>query len=455
MAHEPPRGHSPTDRLAAFADRVSAWTETPILAAIRTGVVAVVPLTIVGGLFVLLANPPIPVWNDQLARWRDLLQVPVAVTFGVLALFVCLAVAHDLAGRRGLDPLAATLPAVAAFLLLAVDPASGSLSPAPLGAQGILTAILVAVSAVELQRWLTRRRLVIRLPAEVPAVVGESFAALVPLTVLLTLVWVLRFGLGIDLMATVQTVCRPLLAALDTLPGILVYALLVTGLWALGINGDNALDAVVAPVFLQELAANTAAWEQGGAAPHVTALGFFTTFVNVGGTGGTLALALVLLRSRDPVCRRIARLSLPTQIFQINEPLFFGLPVVLNPLLMVPYVASAVVLTASTWALMEWNLIGRPVVNVPWTTPPVIGHYLVTGGDWRAAVWGLASIPLAMAIYWPFARRHERRTRASPPISATASPPISATASPPTSATASPPTSATASPPTGVTNPRP
>lgn len=273
MAHEPPRGHSPTDRLAAFADRVSAWTETPILAAIRTGVVAVVPLTIVGGLFVLLANPPIPVWNDQLARWRDLLQVPVAVTFGVLALFVCLAVAHDLAGRRGLDPLAATLPAVAAFLLLAVDPASGSLSPAPLGAQGILTAILVAVSAVELQRWLTRRRLVIRLPAEVPAVVGESFAALVPLTVLLTLVWVLRFGLGIDLTATVQTVCRPLLAALDTLPGILVYALLVTGLWALGINGDNALDAVVAPVFLQELAANTAAWEQGGAAPHVTALG--------------------------------------------------------------------------------------------------------------------------------------------------------------------------------------
>jgi cellobiose-specific phosphotransferase system component IIC len=105
------------------------------------------------------------------------------------------------------------------------------------------------------------------------------------------------------------------------------------------------------------------------------------------------------------------------------------------------------VLTASTWALMEWNLIGRPVVNVPWTTPPVIGHYLVTGGDWRAAVWGLVSIPLAMAIYWPFARRHERRTRASPPISATASPPISATASPPISATASPPT--------GVTNPRP
>lgn len=405
----PPTEPHRATRVTAFADHVTAWTDTPILAAIRTGVVAVVPLTIVGGLFVLLANPPVPAWEAGLGRYRELLQVPVAVTFGALALFVCLAVAHDLAVRRGLDPLAATLPAVAAFLLLAVDPASGSLAPGPLGAQGILTAILVAVAAVELQRWLARKRLVIRLPAEVPAAVAESFAALVPLTILLGVVWGLRFGLGVDLTATVQVVCRPLLAALDTLPGILVYALLVTGLWALGINGDNALDAVVAPIFLQELAANTAAWEQGQAAPHVTALGFFTTFVNVGGTGATLALALVLLGSRDPVCRRVSRLSLPTQIFQINEPLFFGLPVVLNPLLMVPYVASALVLTAATWLLMEWNLIGRPVVNVPWTTPPVIGHWLVTGGDWRAALWGLVSIPLAMAIYWPFARLHERR----------------------------------------------
>jgi PTS system cellobiose-specific IIC component len=98
---------------------------------------------------------------------------------------------------------------------------------------------------------------------------------------------------------------------------------------------------------------------------------------------------------------------LPTQIFQINEPIFFGLPIVLNPIFMLPYVLNALLLTAGTYLLMDWGLIQKPFVNVPWTTPPIIGHYLVTGGDWRAAVWGAASIVLAMFVYYPFARAAE------------------------------------------------
>jgi PTS system cellobiose-specific IIC component len=141
----------------------------------------------------------------------------------------------------------------------------------------------------------------------------------------------------------------------------------------------------------------------------VTAYGFFTTFVNVGGTGATIALALVLWRSSDPGFRRISRLSMSTQIFQINEPIFFGLPIVLNPVFMVPYVLNALVLTTISYLLMQGNVIHKPFVNVPWTTPPVIGHYLVSGGDWRAAIWGAASIALAAIVYLPFARAAERQ----------------------------------------------
>ena len=196
----------------------------------------------------------------------------------------------------------------------------------------------------------------------------------------------------------------PLMVALNTLPGILGYALIVTLLWSVGINGDNAVDVVAAPVFLQYLSANTAAVSQGSTPPFVTAYGFFTTFVNVGGTGATLALALLLCRSRDAGYRKVARLSLPTQVFQINEPIFFGLPIVLNPIFMVPYVLNALLLTGTTYALMTWGLIRRPFISVPWTTPPILGHYLVTGGDWRSAVWGVVSIAMAMAVYYPFAR---------------------------------------------------
>jgi cellobiose PTS system EIIC component len=195
---------------------------------------------------------------------------------------------------------------------------------------------------------------------------------------------------------------------LNTLPGILVYAFLVTMLWSIGINGDNTMDAVVAPVFLQFLAENIKALASHEPMPYVTALGFFTTFVNVGGTGATIALALVMWNSKEPGFRKVARISMPTQIFQINEPIFFGFPIVLNPVFMMPYILNALMLTAATYALMSWGIIAKPFVNIPWTTPPVIGHYLVTGGDWRAAVWGVVSILLAMAVYYPFAKAAER-----------------------------------------------
>jgi PTS system cellobiose-specific IIC component len=213
----------------------------------------------------------------------------------------------------------------------------------------------------------------------------------------------------VDINNLVQSGFKPLVFALNTLPGILVYAFMVTMLWSVGINGDNAMDALVAPIFLQYLAANVEARAAGLPLPYITANGFFTTFVNVGGTGATLALALIMLNSKEPGFRKVSRISLPTQVFQINEPIFFGFPIVLNPIFMIPYVLNALVLTAGTYLLMHWNLINKPFVNVPWTTPPIIGHYLVSGGDWKAAVWGIASIVIAMMVYLPFAKAAERQ----------------------------------------------
>jgi PTS system cellobiose-specific IIC component len=261
------------------------------------------------------------------------------------------------------------------------------------------------------QAFFTETRLVIRMPASVPDVVYQSFLSLIPLLCLIVSFWLIRFAWGLDINALVQAAFSPLLFALNTLPGILIYAFAVTLLWSIGINGDNAVDAIVAPVFLQYLSENVAAMAEGQPLPYVTANGFFTTFVNVGGTGATIALALVLWNSKEPGFRSVSRLSLPTQIFQINEPIFFGLPIVLNPIFMIPYILNALILTSTTYLLMSWSVISRPFVNVPWTTPPIVGHYLVTGGDWKAAAWGVLSIAIAMAVYFPFARAAERQRR--------------------------------------------
>jgi PTS system cellobiose-specific IIC component len=234
--------------------------------------------------------------------------------------------------------------------------------------------------------------------------------------------WLIRFVLGVDIDHIVQTLFQPLVFALNTLPGILVYAFLVTLLWSVGINGDNAMDALVAPIFLQYLAANVEATTHGQPLPFVTAYGFFTAFVNVGGTGATIALALVMWNSKEPGFRKVSRLSLPTQIFQINEPIFFGFPIVLNPIFMIPYILNALILTTGSYLLMYWNVIHKPFVNVPWTTPPIIGHYLVSGGDWKAAVWGALSIVIAMLVYLPFARFAERQRLKAEAAGAVANP---------------------------------
>jgi len=400
-------GARPGGRIPAL---LTALSENTYLSAIRAGMVSVVPLTIIGGLFMIVAYLPVRGWDALIAPYRQLLQIPVTATFGLLAVVACFSIAYDLGRHLRQEAVVSASIATVTFLLIQLQPADLTLRMNGLGSQGLFTAILIALVSVRVQKLFSDLNLVVRMPAGVPPIVAQTFLSLSPLCFLVVSFWLIRFVAGLDIDGAVQAAFSPLVFALNTLPGILVYACLVTMLWSVGINGDNAVDAIVAPIFLQYLAANVAAMTEGQPLPYVTAYGFFTAFVNVGGTGATIALTLILWRSREPGFRQVSRLALPTQIFQINEPIFFGLPIVLNPVFMVPYVLSALALTTGTYLLMSWNLIQRPFVNVPWTTPPIIGHYLVSGGDWRAAVWGVLSIVIAMIVYLPFARAAERRT---------------------------------------------
>jgi PTS system cellobiose-specific IIC component len=388
---------------------LTALSENTYLSAIRAGMVSVVPLTIIGGLFMIVAYFPAKGWDKIVEPYLPLLQIPVTATFGLLGVFACFAIAYDLGKQLKQEPLVSASMATLIFLMIQLQLKDQVFSMDGLGSKGLFTAILIALITVRVQKFFTDTNIVIKLPPNVPPVVYESFLSLVPLFFLVLVFWLIRFVLGVDINVAMQTALKPVVHALNTLPGILGYAFMVTLLWSIGINGDNAMDAVVAPIFYQYLDANTAAMTQHQPLPYITAYGFFSIFANVGGTGATLGLALIMLNSKEPGYRKVSRLSLPTQIFQINEPIFFGFPIVLNPIFMVPYILNALILTGSTYLLMHWNIIQKPFINVPWTTPPIIGHYLVTGGDWRAAVWGVISILIAMMVYFPFAKVAERQ----------------------------------------------
>ena len=392
---------------------LSALSENTYMSAIRAGMVSVVPLTIIGGFFIIVSFFPVTGWDKIVAPYLQVLQVPVTATFGLLAVFVCFAIGHDLGKQLKQEAIVSASMATVVFLMIQLrlgeKPDDIGFSMEGLGSKGLFTAIIIALVSVRVQKFFTDKNVVIKLPENVPSVVYESFLSLIPLFFLVLVFWLIRFVLKVDIDHLVQMTFKPLVFALNTLPGILVYAFLVTMLWSVGINGDNAMDAIVAPIFLQFLAANVEAAKAAQPLPYVTALGFFTSFVNVGGTGATIGLALIMLNSKEPGFRKVSRLSLPTQIFGINEPIFFGFPIVLNPIFMIPYILNALILTTGTYLLMSWGVIHKPFVNVPWTTPPIIGHYLVSGGDWKAAVWGAISIVIAMMVYFPFAKAAERQ----------------------------------------------
>ena len=246
--------------------------------------VSIVPLTIIGGLFMVVSFLPIPGWEQRMAPYLQLLQIPVTATFGLLAVFACFFTAYNLGKQLKQEAVVSATMATVVFLMLQIKPEDLSFLKEGLASKGLFTAILVALISVRVQKFFNDKKLVIKMPGSVPSIVYESFLSLSPLFFLVVLFWLIRYVLGVDINYCVETAFKPLVFALNTLPGILFYAFLVTMLWSVGINGDNALDAVVAPIFLQYLAANVAAMTAGQPLPYITAYGFFTAFVNVGGT---------------------------------------------------------------------------------------------------------------------------------------------------------------------------
>ncbi|HXG47096.1 MAG TPA: PTS transporter subunit EIIC, partial [Methylomirabilota bacterium] len=194
---------------------LTVLSENTYLSAIRAGMVSVAPLTIIGGLFTILAYLPVVGWEKRIEPWLPLIQVPVTATFGLLAVFVCFAIGYDLGKRLRQEGVISASLATLVFLMLQIDPERQTLSMDGLGSKGLFTAILVALVAVRVLRFFTDRNLVIRLPAQVPPVVYESFLSLVPMIALVLAFWVVRFLLGVDIDRGIQAVFKPLVFALN------------------------------------------------------------------------------------------------------------------------------------------------------------------------------------------------------------------------------------------------
>jgi PTS system cellobiose-specific IIC component len=323
-----------------------------------------------------------------------------APAFGVMSAALVVLLTFDLARRRDIPPGAALPIASAAFVLsLPYKPAlSFEELLKALGSSGLFLAIITALIVVNLLAALRKR---------FGAPVGTLAAAVVVVAIAGSLL-----ARGISLSAVLAAVLAPLGTLGDSLAALLIITLIETLLWTVGIHGPALLAAVVLPVYIQLQAQNTEALAHGLPLPHVVTVATFL-FVFPGGAGATLPLVLLLLRSRVRRTRRVAMATLVPAIFNANEPLMFGLPLVSNPYLCVPFVIAPLVLALVTWEAIHLGLVARPALYVPSSIPLPFSVLLATK-DWRAAILVAVNVSIALAIYAPFVRLFDRHELSEP-----------------------------------------
>lgn len=379
------------------------------LSAVKNGMIVTVPLTIIGSIFLLIPNIPIAAIKNFFEPYANMITTVNTVTIGSVGLVGAASVAYYFALEYTdikIDPLITAFVSVVAFLLATLTD-EFTIDTGLFGTRGLFTGILVALLTGTITHFFQKKNLVIRFPDTVPPLVSKSFMSLIPAFVVLTLVWIIRVVLGINVNQVLMDCFSPFIFALNTLPGFLVFMFIRSMLWSVGIHGGAVL-AVADPFFLTMFGENVAAFAAGTLPPYITASGF-TMFVFLGGGGATLPLVLMMIRSKEKGFSTLGKLCLPASLFEINEPVVFGVPLVMNPYMMIPYTLSTLTLSAGTYLLMLFNIIGRPVANIPWTIPPLFSQYLVTGGNIPAVIWGIAELFIAGAIYYPFFKAMEKQ----------------------------------------------
>lgn len=391
-----------------IANPLAKMAEQRHLKAIRNGFMLIIPFIIAGSVFLIINYFPNNAWAAFIKPYSAKLSVPINVTFGLLAVIASLGIGYNLAKEYELDPIIGTILSFIAFLTTQVTK-DYALDTSNFGSTGIFTAIVTAIISIEILRFFIKKDIVIKMPDGVPPAISAVFVSLIPSAAVITLFWVIRVVIGFDITSFLTMIFSPLVFALNTLPGIMVYVFFMTLLWTVGIHGWSVMGAIGMPIFLQYLSVNTAAFANHQAIPYITGYGFIEMFVNVGGTCATFGLVLNMIKSKSSVFKSLGKLSLMPAVFEINEPVVFGLPVVLNPLMMIPAILTPLFLTVGTYLLMYFNIISRPVVALTWSVPPIIGPYLVTGGDWRAAIWSAITIIIEFAVYFPFFKAAEKQ----------------------------------------------
>lgn len=420
---------------------MSKLSETQFVRAITAAGIAAIPFTIVGSLFLVFNILPLAIpaleglFEASFFRISDLYMIANKATMGILSLYFAIVLGFEytaiIAKEEHLDlsPISGALLSLFAFmmtvpqliwedgrmLLVHILEEEGTTihgwgmggdGVSRFGTVGIFSAIIMAVIAVQVYKFCLKNNLTIKMPDAVPQGVANSFTALIPTFIVSFVVLALNGVLvffGTDLFQVIQIPFSFVTEITDTYLGLMVIIFLIHALWSVGIHGASIITSMTTPIILANMASNAA----GANIPF--AAEFYNAYAHLGGSGATLIFTFyIAFAAKSEQLGVLGKSAIVPAIFNINEPIIFGVPMIYNPSMLIPFILAPMgSATVAYWAT-RLQFVNPLVAQQPWPTPIGIGAFIGTGGDWRAIIVAILSAVVAFMIYLPFIRKYDK-----------------------------------------------
>ncbi|MGL6106981.1 PTS sugar transporter subunit IIC [Romboutsia sp.] len=389
------------------------------LSAVKAGMVAMTPFTILGSFFAIIPALPNMIGESNpisqfILNNAEILDLPVTLSIGLIGLYACMCIAFNLGNHYKLYiPGCVALSTFAFLFLVSTFTPDGALELGNLGAKGLFTGMLTAIGAVELYYLCKRKNLTIRMPEGVPDFVSKSFE-LIPTTIIVAGTFIALRYLSLNVFGELppQILTRflePLVGSMDNPWAVLALNFCICTVFFFGIH-SSVFSPITRPIMVTFIAENIAAMQAGQPIPHFYTAGASSAFFGFTGAGITIGCVIACMLSKNKSFKKIGQVSLFPSLFGINEPILFGAPIILNPIMFIPFVFGGAIIGTLPMFLMDLGWLAKPVFD-----PPYVGVFLegfLTNGDWRSIVANAVQLALTVALYMPFFKIMERQAEA-------------------------------------------
>ncbi|WP_265459811.1 PTS sugar transporter subunit IIC [Enterococcus sp. HY326] len=397
------------------------------IVALKEGILYTLPLLMIGSVFLLLASFPYQPVVDFITNqgWMDAFNQVSGATFNISAIVAVVGIAYSYAKNENVEPLAAGFLGLVCFLITlrstveseGGDIVSNIINKSWTAGQGMIGAILIGLIVGFVYSLFIKKGITIKMPDGVPTNVASSFAALVPGAILIAgaaIVYQIFANFDTTFIEYIYEIIQaPMQGVTDSLFGIILYCTIATIFWWFGVHGGSIVTGIMGALLLSNLTANQAIIDSGQAltvqnGAYIVTDQFTAVFINLTGTGTTFGLVFFMaFLAKSKQFKELGKLAIVPSLFNINEPVIFGTPIVMNPFLFLPFVLTPTVVGVLMYGAIYFGLVPPfSGVTVPWTTPAIISGFLL--GGWRTALSQVVILLISVGMYYPFAKKVDK-----------------------------------------------